>query len=78
MSSYESPPGRRMSEPAPAGTQRMRVLCLLRDGPSDATRRWTAALAQTHEVELVDLARPGLDYAELLSRIFAADRVISW
>jgi hypothetical protein len=56
----------------------MRVLCLLRDGPTAEALRWTGALAGTHEVELVDLSMPGIAYEELLDRIFAADRVISW
>lgn len=67
-----------MNETAPAGTGRRRVLCLLRDGPSEGARRWSAALARTHEVQLVDLSLPGIAYDELLERIFAADRVISW
>lgn len=67
-----------MSEPQSPGKPRARVLCLLRDGPNADTLRWTEALARSHEVELVDLAQPGLSYGELLKRIFAAERVISW
>lgn len=58
--------------------RRMRVLCLLRDGRTDDTLRWTEALAGTHDVDLCDLTEPGLDYGALLQRIFAAERVISW
>ncbi len=54
------------------------MLCLLRDGPTAEALRWTEALAHSHAVELVDLTRPGLAYGELLQRIFASDRVISW
>ncbi len=63
--------------PAP-GNPRKRVLCLLRDGPSPEARRWTEALAQDHEVELLDLTQPELDYHALLKRIFACEQVISW
>lgn len=67
-----------MSESRPRDDSRTRVLCLLREGRTANGLRWTAALAQSQPVELVDLAQPGLDYADLLRRIFAADRVISW
>lgn len=67
-----------MSETQSSGNARARVLWLLRDGPSADALRWTEALARSHEVEIVDLATPVLNYGELLKRIFAADRVISW
>lgn len=67
-----------MSEAQSPDDTRTRILCLLRDGQSADALRWTGALAQGQAVELVDLAKPGLDYTELLRRIFAADRVISW
>jgi len=67
-----------VNETQSSGKPRARVLCLLRDGPGADALRWTAALARSHAVELVDLTQPGLDYGELLKRIFAADRVISW
>jgi hypothetical protein len=60
------------------GTPRKRVLCLLRNGPSPEVLRWTAALAQDHEVELFDLTQAGLDYEALLKQIFDCERVISW
>lgn len=67
-----------MTESHPADKRGTQVLCLLRDGPDAAAQRWTEALARSHDVALLDLTRPGLDYGELLRRIFAADRVISW
>lgn len=67
-----------MSEAQSPQEPRTRILCLLRDGQTADALRWTGALAQCQAVELVDLAQPGLDYAALLRRIFAADRVISW
>ena len=67
-----------MSESQAPGKPRTHVLCLLRDGPTTDAMRWTEALARSHEVELIDLTQPGLAYGELLQRIFASDRVISW
>lgn len=67
-----------MSESQAPAKPRTHVLCLLRDGPTADALRWTGALAHSHEVELVDLTQPGIAYAELLQRIFASDRVISW
>ena len=63
---------------APPGDRRARVLCLLKDAPSEGTLRWIDALALQHDVEVVDLTKPGLSYAELVERIFASERVISW
>lgn len=63
---------------ASPGDRRARVLCLLKEAPSDGTLRWIDALALLHDVEVVDLAKPGLSYAELVERIFASERVISW
>ena len=56
----------------------MRILCLLNEGADAAALRWIDALSGEHEVEVVDLAKKELSYAELVDRIFAADRVISW
>ena len=78
MWSFETARGWDMSELRTPAKARAHVLCLLRDGPGADARRWTEALARSHEVELVDLAMPGLSYDQLLKRIFAAKRVISW
>ncbi len=67
-----------MSETAPPGDRRASVLCLLKDAPSASTLRWIDALARQNDVDIVDLAKPGLSYAELVERIFASERVISW
>ena len=56
----------------------MRILCLLNEGADSGARRWIDALSGDHDVETVDLAKKELSYAELVDRIFAADRVISW
>ena len=67
-----------MSETAPPGDRRARVLCLLKDAPSAATLRWIDALTRQHDVDIVDLTKPVPSYAELVERIFASERVISW
>jgi len=67
-----------MSETAHADSARMRILCLLNDAGDTGARRWIDALSRDHDVETVDLAKKELSYAELVDRIFAADRVISW
>ena len=56
----------------------MRILYLLNDREDTSARRWIDALSGDHCVETVDLAKKELSYAELVDRIFAADRVISW
>ena len=56
----------------------MRILCLLNDGEDRSARCWIDALSGDHCVETVDLGKKELSYAELVNRIFAADRVISW
>ncbi len=67
-----------MSEMVPAGGARTRILWLLSDGPDPGARRWIEALSRDNDVELVDLSQKELSYADLVDRIFAADRVISW
>jgi hypothetical protein len=56
----------------------MRILCLLKDAGDTGARRWIDALSRDHDVETVALAKKELSYPELVDRIFAADRVISW
>ena len=56
----------------------MRILCLLNDARNTGARRWIEALSRDHDVEIVDLAKKEFSYAELVDRMFAADRVISW
>ena len=67
-----------MSETARAGSVRMRILCLLNEGADTGARRWIDALPGDHAIEIIELAKKELSYAELVERIFAADRVISW
>jgi hypothetical protein len=56
----------------------MRVLHVLKDGPEEAETAMAEMQAAEHEVEIVDLSKPGISYEELVDRIFASDKVISW
>lgn len=67
-----------MSETVSSGNARMRILCILDEGADTSARRWIDALSRDHDVEIVALDGKTLSYAELVDRIFAADRVISW
>lgn len=56
----------------------MRILCLLNDEADSGARRWIDALPGDHDIEIIALAKKEFSYAELVERIFAAERVISW
>ena len=56
----------------------MRILYLLNGAASTATGEWIAALAEDHQVEVIDLKEKAVPYDALVDRIFASDKVISW
>jgi hypothetical protein len=56
----------------------MRVLHLLKDGLEATPGEILELQAAEHEVEVIDLSQPGISYEELVEKIFASDRVISW
>lgn len=56
----------------------MKILYLLNDGASTAADELIDALAQEHQVEVIDLGAKGVPYDTLVDKIFASDRVISW
>lgn len=56
----------------------VKILYLLNDGASTAPNEWIDALAQEHQVEVIDLAGKAVSYNELVDKIFASDKVISW
>lgn len=56
----------------------MHVLHVLIDGPDKAAAAIAELQAPEAEVETLDLTRPDLSYEELVDRIFASDKVISW
>ena len=55
-----------------------KILHLLRDGPSDEVLEIIKAQSEGHEVEIYDLTEPGVVYDELIDKIEACDKVISW
>jgi len=56
----------------------MHVLHVLINGPDKAAAAIAELQAAEAEVEIVDLSRPGVSYEDLVDRIFASDKVISW
>jgi len=56
----------------------LKVLHILKEKPSATVERIIALHAEENEVETVKLYEGGVDYEDLLQRIFSCDRVISW
>jgi hypothetical protein len=57
----------------------VKILHLLNDGPdSSVPEEILEVQAEEHEVEVLDLTHLTLSYEELIERIFAADKVMSW
>jgi len=56
----------------------VKILYLLNDGASTAADELIDALAQEHQVEVIDLGAKRVPYDTLVDKIFASDRVISW
>lgn len=56
----------------------MRVLHLLNDGPETAPGDILKLQTAELDVEVIDLSRTDLSYEELVDKIFASDKVISW
>ncbi len=56
----------------------MRVLHLLNDGPAAAPAEILQLQAAEFDVEVIDLSSTDLTYEELVDKIFASDKVVSW
>lgn len=56
----------------------MRIVHILTDGPDPASDDIVKLQAAEHEVEVVDLSRPGVSYEDLIEKIFRSDKVVSW
>jgi len=56
----------------------MRVLQILTDGPGTASGDVLKLQTTEHEVEVIDLTSMDVSYEELVDKIFANDKVISW
>jgi len=55
-----------------------KILHILRDGPAEDALEIIKWHAEQHEVEVVDLSEPNVAYDELIDKIAACDKVISW
>ena len=56
----------------------VKMLLLLNDGPEASSGAWIEALSRSCELEVIDLARKEVPYDELVDKIFACDKLISW
>lgn len=56
----------------------MRVLHLLSDGPETSGAELRKLQGAECDVEVIDLSTESVDYAVLVDRIFASDKVVSW
>ena len=56
----------------------MKILHLLNDGPTPLSDEIIGTQTKDHEVKVVDLAKGGLSYDQIVDDIFAYDRVVSW
>ena len=55
-----------------------RILHILREGPQEDVLEIIKAQAEQHEVEVVDLSKPEFSYDEVVDKIAACDKVLSW
>jgi len=56
----------------------MKILYLLNDGPDETCNRLIEIQAEEHDVEIVDLSKGNASYEDIVGKIFASDRVVSW
>ena len=56
----------------------MKILHILRSEPSQMVNDLVDAFSEKHESDKYYLYKDELDYSELVEKIFANDRVISW
>lgn len=56
----------------------MNVLYLVCAEPETLPREIIEAQSKSHRVEVVDLSKKEIGYADLVDKIFASDKVISW
>lgn len=56
----------------------MKILHILSNGPTGLSDRVIKAQGNAHEIKIVDLDAPDLDYSSVVDEIFSCDRVITW
>mgnify|MGYP000032290637 FL=1 len=54
------------------------ILHILTDGAQPITDQAIDIQSRIHTLEVVDLSEGDIDYAELVNKIFACNKVISW
>ena len=56
----------------------MKILHILNDGPKSDAREIIEEQGVHHEVEVIDLSVQPVSYSELVEKIAASDKVVSW
>jgi hypothetical protein len=56
----------------------MKILHLLKDGPTKLSDQIISAQAKEHEIKVIDMSKNEASYESIVDDIFAYDRVISW
>ncbi|UCE89697.1 MAG: hypothetical protein JSW10_02345 [Pseudomonadota bacterium] len=56
----------------------MKILHILNDGPEPGAREIIEEQGEHHEVEVVDLSVQSVSYSELVEKIAASDKVLTW
>ncbi len=56
----------------------MKILHLLKDGPTKLSDQIISVQSKEHEVKIVDLSKGAASYEKIVDDIFSYDKVISW
>ena len=56
----------------------MKILHLLKDGPSTLSDRIISVQSKEHDVKVIDMTMKEASYESIVDDIFAYDKVISW
>ncbi len=56
----------------------MKILHILKDGPTELSGKIIGVQSKENEVKVVDLSKKEMSYEALIDQIFSSDRVISW
>jgi len=56
----------------------MKILHLLKDGPTKMSDQIISVQAKEHDVKVIDMSKKKVSYESIVDDIFAYDRVISW
>jgi len=55
-----------------------KILHILNDGPTELSDQMIDVNSMECQIEVVNLCKKEISYAELVDKIFSCDRVISW